>query len=231
MIPRVIHQTWKDRDVPERFLAAQRSWQETHPDWEYRFWTDVDLAVLVRERAPELVPLYERYPEAIQRVDAARYVILREFGGVYADLDLVCLRPIDALLDAEVVLPRTTPFGVSNQFMLSVKGHSLFCHAVASLPRAYAKWGRAWPRHVRVLTTAGPLFLTGRLREHGTNEGMRILTLDEHGHGDPEVAYVGHLRGNTWAAWDTHVINFFHDNWKWLAAGTAVSAVLLRTLV
>ena len=104
--------------------------------------TDEDLAALVRERAPELVPLYEAYPEAIQRVDAARYVILREFGGVYADLDLVCLRPIDALLDAEVVLPRTTPFGVSNQFMLSVKGHSLFRHTVASLPRAYAKWGR-----------------------------------------------------------------------------------------
>ena len=96
--------------------------------------------------------------------------------------------------------PRTTPFGVSNQFMLSVKGHSLFHHAVASLPRAYVKWGRVWPRHLRVLTTAGPLFLTGRLREHGTREGMRFLSLDEHGHGDPEAAYVAHLRGNTWAA-------------------------------
>jgi inositol phosphorylceramide mannosyltransferase catalytic subunit len=177
------------------------------------------------------VPLYEAYPEAIQRVDAARYVILREFGGVYADLDLQCLRPIDALLDAEVVLPRTTPFGVSNQFMLSVKGHSLFSHAIASLPAAYAKWGRVWPRHLRVLTTAGPLFLTGRLREHGTKEGMRILSLDEHGHGEREVSYVAHLRGNTWAAWDTHVINFFHDNWKWLVAGVVASAVLLLTLL
>ena len=185
----------------------------------------------MRECAPELVPLYEEYPEDIQRVDAARYVILREFGGVYADLDLQCLRPIDALLDAEVVLPRTTPFGVSNQFMLSVKGHSLFHHSVASLPRAYAKWGKVWPRHLRVLTTAGPLFLTGRLREHGTKEGMRFLSLDEHGHGDPEVAYVGHLRGNTWAAWDTHVINFLHENWKWLTAGVAVSALLLHALI
>ncbi|HAT18331.1 MAG TPA: hypothetical protein DCS76_11080, partial [Gemmatimonadetes bacterium] len=142
MIPRVIHQTWKDQDVPARFLDAQRSWQDAHPDWEYRFWTDEDLAALVRERAPELVPLYESYPEAIQRVDAARYVILREFGGVYADLDLHCLRAMDSLREAEVVLPRTTPFGMSNQFMLSVKGHPLFHHAVASLPRAYRKWGR-----------------------------------------------------------------------------------------
>ena len=128
-----------------------------------------------------------------------------------------------------MVLPRTTPFGVSNQFMLSVKGHPLFHHAVASLPRAYRKWGRVWPRHLRVLTTAGPLFLTGRVREYGVTEGMRILSLDEHGHGDPEVAYVAHLRGNTWAAWDTHVINFLHENWKSLPAGAALSAVLLAT--
>ncbi len=231
MIPRIIHQTWKDQDVPERFLEAQRSWREVHPEWEYRFWTDEDLETLVRERAPELMLLHERYPEAIQRVDAARYVILREFGGAYIDLDVQCLRPLDPLLEAEVVLARTTPFGVSNQFMLSVEQHSLFQYAVDSLPRAFAKWGRVWPRHVRVLTTAGPLFMTGRLKEHGTQEGMRILTLDEHGHGDPEMAYVGHLRGNTWAAWDTHVINFFHDNWKWFAVGVAITAVLLGSLL
>lgn len=231
MIPRVIHQTWKDHEVPERFLGAQRSWREAHPEWEYRFWTDEDLARLVRERAPELLPLWDRYPEAIQRVDAARYVILREFGGVYVDLDVHCLRPLDSLLDAQVVLARTTPFGVSNQFMLSVRGHSLFYHAVASLPRAFKKWGGVWPRHLRVLTTAGPLFMTGRLRDHGMNKGIRILTLDEHGHGDSDVAYVSHLEGDTWAGWDTHVINFLHNNWKWLAAAAAVSAVLLGSLL
>ncbi|HIF07849.1 MAG TPA: hypothetical protein EYQ64_13135, partial [Gemmatimonadetes bacterium] len=87
-----------------------------------------------------------------QRVDAARYVILREFGGLYADLDVWCLRSVEPLLDSEVVLPRTTPFGVSNQFMLAVPGHALLEHAVASLPRAFEKWGRVWPRHLRVLT-------------------------------------------------------------------------------
>ena len=52
MIPRIIHQTWKDHDIPERFRAAQASWRTAHPDWEYRFWTDEDLERLVAERAP-----------------------------------------------------------------------------------------------------------------------------------------------------------------------------------
>lgn len=234
MIPRIIHQTWKDRDVPARFEEAQTSWQDAHPDWEYRFWTDQDLADLVNERAPELAPLYAAYPENIQRVDAARYVILREFGGLYVDLDTHCLKPVDGLLQAQVVLPLTTPFGVSNQFMLSVPDHPLFHHTVASLPTAFAKRRLVWPRHVRILSTTGPLFLTDCLRTFGDVEGLRVLSLEEHGHGAPHLSYVRHLRGNTWAKWDTHVINFFHDYWRVLAslvAGSAAAALLVRALL
>jgi hypothetical protein len=77
------------------------------------------------------------------------------------------------------------------------------------------------------------LFLTDCLRKFGDVEGLRILSLDEHGHGEPELAYVRHLRGNTWARWDTHVINFFHDHWKVLgavAAGSVTAALLFRAL-
>lgn len=228
MIPRIIHQTWKDRAVPDRFRDAQESWRRHHPEWEYRFWTDDDLDDLVRTRAPELQDLYRAYPENIQRVDAARYVMLREFGGMYADLDLECLRPVDELTEARVVLPRTTPFGVSNQFMLSEPAHPLFQHAIEELPRAFAQRRYLWPRHVRILSTTGPLFLTGCLRTFGEVDGLRVLSLDEHGHGDPDKAYVRHLRGNTWAGWDTYFVNLVHDNWKALAAAAgSIGAALL----
>ena len=167
MIPRVLHQTWKDHEVPERFRAAQASWREAHPGWEYRFWTDDDLADVVERHAPELVELWRGYPDAIQRVDAARYVILREFGGAYVDLDVTCRRPVDDLLHHRLVLPSTTPFGVSNQFMLAEPGHDFFDHVLAGLPAAYRRWRFFWPRHVRILKTAGPLFLTARLEEYG----------------------------------------------------------------
>ena len=34
-VPKIIHQSWKDEYVPERFLKWQESWKRTHPDWEY----------------------------------------------------------------------------------------------------------------------------------------------------------------------------------------------------
>ena len=231
MIPRIIHQTWKTEAIPPQWQAAQQSWRDAHPEWEYRFWTDEDLERLVRERAPQLVPLFQRYPDQIQRVDAARYVILYEHGGLYADLDMECVRPLDDLLDADLVLPRTTPLGLSNQLMLTRPGHPFLKEALEALPGSFERWQRWWlPRHFRILLTTGPLFVTGRVRAHGEDAGIRILSLAEHGHGDPEQSYVRHLRGKTWAGWDTYLFNFLHDNWRWLTAA-ALLVVLASVLL
>src|SRR5688572_47525 len=97
-IPRVLHQTWKDAAVPAEWSEFQSSWRRHHPDWAYRLWTDEDLLRFVETRFPHFIATYTAYSYQIQRVDAARYLILFHEGGVYADLDMECLRPVDALL-------------------------------------------------------------------------------------------------------------------------------------
>ncbi|KAJ3896091.1 hypothetical protein GG344DRAFT_72572 [Lentinula edodes] len=47
------------------------------------------------------------YKYAIQRADAIRYFVLHHYGGVYLDLDVGCLRPLDPLLVYPVILPKT----------------------------------------------------------------------------------------------------------------------------
>lgn len=39
-VPKIIHQTWKEETVPEKWRAAQKSCRDLHPDYEYRLWTD-----------------------------------------------------------------------------------------------------------------------------------------------------------------------------------------------
>ncbi|GIW51723.1 MAG: hypothetical protein KatS3mg081_1078 [Gemmatimonadales bacterium] len=228
MIPRIIHQTWKTERIPEAWLRAQQSWRSKHPQWQYRFWSDYDLDELVRLRFPRFYRFWRSYPEAIQRVDAARYFILYEFGGVYADLDMVCLRPLDDLLIHDLVLARTVPLGLSNQLMMARPGHSFFARAIELLPSAFRRWHRRWiPRHFRILLTTGPLFITGLYRRYGAGTNARLLSLDEHGHGRPERSYVRHLPGNSWAGWDTKVLTYLQGNWRWLAFGALVTAAVL----
>ncbi len=40
IVPKRLHQTWKDREVPQRWRQAQATCQMIHRDYEYKLWTD-----------------------------------------------------------------------------------------------------------------------------------------------------------------------------------------------
>jgi glycosyltransferase involved in cell wall biosynthesis len=174
-IPRLIHQTWKTRDVPPEFQALQRSWTGRNPGFAYRFWTDDDIERFVAEEHPALLPVFRGYAAPIARIDLARYLILRRFGGVYADLDLECLRPIDGLLEGRSfvvglepeehgrlakAVERGLPRILCPTFLASVPGHPFWDHLLSRLVEA-----RQCPD---VLDATGPFFLT---RAHASYEG------------------------------------------------------------
>jgi mannosyltransferase OCH1-like enzyme len=102
-IPAIIHQTWKDEAVPAEFREWQESWRRHNAGWKYKLWTDAEIDALVRERFPELYGIFRAYPAPIFRVDLGRYLILKAFGGVYADLDCECLRPLEPLLAGKLL--------------------------------------------------------------------------------------------------------------------------------
>jgi glycosyltransferase involved in cell wall biosynthesis len=182
-IPRLIHQTWKTRDVLPEFQALQRSWIERNPGFNYRFWTDDDIGRFVAEEHPALLPVFRGYADPIARIDLARYLILRRFGGVYADLDFECLRPIDGMLEgrsfvvglepeehgrlakaAERGLPRI----LCPSFLASVPGHPFWDHLLARLVEA-RQCGD-------VLDATGPFLLT-RAHAGYAGEGPAAVTV------------------------------------------------------
>src|SRR5690554_8239896 len=77
------------------------TWREQHPDWDYLLWDEEAIAALdldnqdLYDRAPDLVPA-----DAVgqYRANIPRYETLHRYGGVYADMDTTCQRPIDKLL-------------------------------------------------------------------------------------------------------------------------------------
>jgi hypothetical protein len=143
-IPRIIHQTWKTRAVPRRWRRWQRSWIEHHPGWEYRLWTDDDLAELVARHFADVAPLLAALPQPIMRIDALRVLLLLAHGGVYVDLDYECLKPLGPLLAGRACVVATEPrahaqglYGLdllpSNAFLASVPGHPFWRHYLRSI--------------------------------------------------------------------------------------------------
>jgi mannosyltransferase OCH1-like enzyme len=166
-IPKLLHQTWKNREVPREFHRWQSSWSRHHPDWEYRLWTDDDNRALIAEHYPRFLAQYDSYSHPIQRVDAARYFLLLRHGGLYVDLDFEALQPLDLLLDGQrCVLGLEAPeharaFArekiICNALMASEPEHP-FLRAITEglVAAARASRGRAQP----VLESTGPFMLT-----------------------------------------------------------------------
>ena len=129
MIPRVIHQIWLgESGGPQpfpRFREAAATWRAQHPGWQYRLWDGAEVDQLLASARPDLHALYRAYPHWVQRADAARYLILHEHGGVYADLDIQCVGSFDTVADADLLLAPTAPFGLSNDLMAATPGHPL----------------------------------------------------------------------------------------------------------
>lgn len=219
---------WKTDAIPARFSDAVASWRRFHPEWRYELWTHERMEAFVREQYPSCLPLFLGYPDQIQRVDAVRYMILHHFGGMYADLDIECLRSFAPLRAHQVVLPKTKPVGYSNDLMLSVPGHPLFALLIERLAHSERWWGRWFiPRHFRVMLTTGPLHLTNTFRTFDSPELVHVLDESLYSSQNREVAYVYHWPGNTWAHWDTHVFVFIQHHWKVLVLGLAVVMALL----
>lgn len=126
-IPKVMHQLYfpSEAAAPADYLRYRQIALDLHPDWEHRFWTEDTARAFLLQRHPDFLPVYDAYPYRIQRCDVFRYFLLHTFGGVYADMDIEFLRPLDDLLAGhELVFCDRACIG--NAVMGSTPGHPLW---------------------------------------------------------------------------------------------------------
>lgn len=158
-IPKIIHQTWKDMDIPERWREAYDSCRQLHSDYKHMLWTDASAREFIAHDFPWFLPTYDAYPYVIQRADVIRYFVLLKFGGAYVDLDVGCRRRLDDLRHFGTVLPLTHPLGFSNEFMMASPGHPFMRRLVAELRLWARSFGTKYPT---VMFSTGPMFVTAQ---------------------------------------------------------------------
>ncbi len=95
-IPKVIHQIWLGgKPLPQTFQKYRETWVEKNPEWDFILWTEKNLnniGWLDRKKLDILC-----HPAI--KSDYLRFLIIKEFGGVYIDIDFECLKPLNTLLN------------------------------------------------------------------------------------------------------------------------------------
>jgi mannosyltransferase OCH1-like enzyme len=101
MIPRTLHQLWfSNNTLHKKCWRWRQSFLQFGPDWNMKLWTIDDM--LLMPMPGEMREVLE-HPDVhyTLKTDVGRFVPLFIEGGVYADTDMECLRPLYDLLETK----------------------------------------------------------------------------------------------------------------------------------
>ena len=52
-IPKIIHQTYRSKELPPEIFEIVEGFKSLNPDWEYRFYTDEDILDYIQKNFDE----------------------------------------------------------------------------------------------------------------------------------------------------------------------------------
>lgn len=241
MIPKIIHYIFYPfyfDEMPQQWKKNIEKWMELHPDYQHIIWDLSKSKDFLRENYPNFLDIWLAYKYPIQKCDSIRYFILYHYGGIYSDLDLVALKPIDNLLHFEMLIPESSVGGgVSNSFLGAIPKHQFFKMAINELPNSVNKFS-IFGKHLNVMYSTGPAFLDGIMKLYPNNDFFVICKKMYYGDCNAcsdtsrqmcSGALFGHTSGKSWNKWDTKLLNHLYCHWREYLI--AILTIIIFTLV
>jgi mannosyltransferase OCH1-like enzyme len=223
-IPKIIFQTWKTKDIPEKWKESQLSIKEHLPDWQIVLFSDEENREFVKQHFPDFLNIYDSFPYPIQRADMIRYMFLYVNGGLYLDLDMKLKKSIESLIgNEEFYLSPSSNVSSSytNSIMISKPKSKFWLMVLDEIKKTQMNKNYYFTKHFIVMNTTGPMLLTRTLKKwdksFGTLPVKKILPCNVC---DPNCnendVYIQQLEGQSWCSVDTKFYNFFICRWKLL---------------
>lgn len=219
LIPPIIHQTYKTENIPQEWADTRDTIINTNSDFEYMFWTDESGRMFLNKYYPWFIDTYDSYKFPIMRSDALRYFILYHYGGFYIDLDIGVKQSMDELRRLPTAFYKTSPVGVSNDFMASMPRQPFMEYVIKSLPKYNRNW---FLTYLTVMYGTGPLFLSVMLQKYNwrrspgltdvTDTAIYLLRASETSLYKPLADYIYHIPGSSWHKNDAWVFVLINDH-------------------
>eukprot|EP00877_Chromochloris_zofingiensis_P000526 jgi/Chrzof1/10474/UNPLg00402.t1 len=92
--PMLVHMTFKDKSFFYRHhLISIASWAKLNPDYNILMYDDHDLHQYLTYD-DTVLQLHQALKTPVERSDLWRYMVMCRHGGIYADTDTLCVRPV-----------------------------------------------------------------------------------------------------------------------------------------
>jgi len=135
MIPKILFQTFETANLTPGMQSARESWLSLNPQWKTIFYAAEERRGFIAQKfGNDVLAAYDRLDSGAFKADLWRYCVLHEFGGAYADIDSICLVPLEDFLKPEdrFVASRAgrVSWGISNGFIASEAQHPFLAKAI-----------------------------------------------------------------------------------------------------
>lgn len=101
-IPKILHFIWLgSKEIPNKDTCLS-TWRQFHPDWDIQIWTDDTLAAHEDLQFLNRDPLEYACKNRLYGMasDILRLELLWKYGGLYIDVDYVCIGNVDSFHDS-----------------------------------------------------------------------------------------------------------------------------------
>ena len=100
MLNKIVHNVFLDigfKPFTER-LDYQKNIQHNkamNPDFKFMLWDDEKINEFIKTQPDHIKKIWSEFTATFYKIDFVRYLILKEYGGIYLDLDVVSKIPIE----------------------------------------------------------------------------------------------------------------------------------------
>jgi mannosyltransferase OCH1-like enzyme len=166
MIPYNVYNIWiGDKPFPEGWRFCLDSWKRVDPECNQVLLGDKEISELFRNDLPQFVDFYEnRLARVIEKADFARLAIVYVKGGIYADIDVECVKSLRPLLNTDKAIMGMEPVEHAKTLYSREK---YLCNAIFLSPARHPFWLRLMNKIVKkyspstgVFGSTGPMFFT-----------------------------------------------------------------------
>jgi len=158
MIPKIIHNIWIQgyEHLPEKNKQNHNDIKKLNPDWEFIVW-DKKMILQLLQNYPKLLSLYKKVDQLsgvihskVTQSDIARYVILKEYGGLYYDIDYECISSFNELFRGTNTTNKTVYIASSTfdlfEYLRSLGNVPSYCSCFMAFQKAHPIWDKVFKK-------------------------------------------------------------------------------------
>jgi mannosyltransferase OCH1-like enzyme len=168
----------KNPDIPVKYKEFDTILKNLHPDWQVMEWNNANVKEFVSNFYPDFLPTYLSYDIPVKAHDAARYLIVNHFGGVFIQHSIKLQKNIEPLLmHADLVVSKQSKDSsdIGNAFFASIPGHGFWRNFISRDLKIHAS-------EKNVLQATGPDIFTKSVSNYIRNEGSNGVVYLDHQH-------------------------------------------------